>query len=299
MCRRPAACTTARRAVVLLSWPTLISRHDPLHPRSARRRPGRSHRHPSRHPSPSRDRLRGSADRPDRGRQAHLLGHRGASRPGHHRRRRHAEGQSPRPEDDRPARRHGRSASAGEERLRLRFAGSQQDACLRPRRAHHDATGRGQAARGGARFRRHRPLHLPARRGRPRWRARDDRGRPVREVPVRCGLRHAQHAGLPGRSLRHPHRPDARLVRQLGSRLQGYGRPRRHARPRHRPDLRGRTVHRGGAGHRRPQRAVQPGGRVERRPYRRRHAGLAQRDPVGSADPRHRPQLLGRRAQSP
>ena len=30
----------------------------------------------------------------------------------------------------------------------------------------------------------------------------------------------------------------------------------------------------------------------------RRHAGLAQRHPVGSADPRHRPQLLGRRAQS-
>ena len=37
------------------------------------------------------------------------------------------------------------------------------------------------------------------------------------------------------------------------------------------------AVHRGGPGHRRPQRAAEPGRRAERRPYRGRHARLAQR----------------------
>ena len=43
-----------------------------------------------------------------------------------------SEGQAPGPEDDRAARRHGCAAPAGKERLRLRLADRQQDACLRP-----------------------------------------------------------------------------------------------------------------------------------------------------------------------
>jgi redox-sensitive bicupin YhaK (pirin superfamily) len=66
-------------------------------------------------------------------------------------------------------------------------------ACLRPRRPHHHAAGRGLAPGAGARFRRHGELHLPARRGDGQGRrAEDDRGRPVRALPLRSGVRAAQ-----------------------------------------------------------------------------------------------------------
>ena len=148
------------------------------------------------------------------------------------------------------------------------------------------------------RLRRHRAFHLPARRGRAGRRAGDDRGRPVRQVP--CDAVYGMH-NMPGIPTGHfAIRSGAMLavLRQLAGHLQGHRRPRRHARSRHRSDLRRRAVHRGGAGHHRPQRAAEPGGGAERRPYRGRQPGSPNVIPVGGADQRHRAQLLGRRARA-
>ena len=72
---------------------------------------------------------------------------------------------------------------------------SRRDACLRPRRPHGDAAGRGTPPGRTGLVRRHAAPDLPARRRRRRRRAAHDGRRPVRALPLRRGLRHAQHAG--------------------------------------------------------------------------------------------------------
>ena len=101
----------------------------------------------------------------------------------------------------RPARRHGRAADPGGDRPAVRQPEPRPDACLRPRRPHHHAAGRGEIPGGDPQLQRHRELHLPAGRGRHRRRAGDAAGRPVRTFPLRRRLRHAQPArggGRPG-----------------------------------------------------------------------------------------------------
>ena len=102
----------------------------------------------------------------------------------------------------RPARRHRRAADDRAQPLRARQHAPRQDARLRPRRPHRDAAGRGQAPGEAPQLRRHRLPDLPAGRRRRRRRARDDQGRPVRQVPDGGHLRRAQLAGHGGRPVR-------------------------------------------------------------------------------------------------
>ena len=66
------------------------------------------------------------------------------------------------------ARRHGRAADAGGERVRAQVALRRAHARLRPRRSHDDAARRGALSRRDPSVRRHRVPHLPAGRGRLR-----------------------------------------------------------------------------------------------------------------------------------
>ena len=78
-----------------------------------------------------------------------------------------------------------------------------------------------------AQFRRRRPFHLPARRGRRRRRPGHGPGGAVREIPLRRGVRHAQQAGHPGRQYGDQGGPDARRRRPLGHPHHRQGRARR------------------------------------------------------------------------
>ena len=68
----------------------------------------------------------------------------------------------------------------------------------------------------------------------------DDRGRPVRQIPVRCGVRHPQQARRAARPYRHQGRPAAGRRRPLGYPHHRQGRPRRPSAPHHRSDGGGR-----------------------------------------------------------
>ncbi len=155
---------------------------------------------------------------------------------------------------DRSARRHGRAADAGRERLRAQVALRRPDARLRPRRPHDDAArGRALPAR-DAQFRRHRVPDLPAGRGGLRRRESDDRGRPVRALPRRAGVRPSQLAGAAGGQDRHHAGPgDGRG----GPDRDHDRRPRRTRRASalgDRPGAGGRPHHHRGAVDRQPQR---------------------------------------------
>ena len=134
-----------------------------------------------------------------------------------------------------------------------------------------------------------RPPHLPARRGRQGRRARDDRGRAVRAVPVRRGLRAAQLARASGRHHRDPAGADhggRRPRRDHGARP---GRARRAAAPGRRCGSLRRAdrdcrAHPGRA----PHRSQRDGGAVAHL-HPGRH--LAQRDALRGRDHRHRAQL--------
>ena len=83
--------------------------------------------------------------------------------------------------------------------------------------------------------------------------ARDDQGRPVREIPLRCGVRHPQQARRAARPHRHQGRPAARRGRPLGHPHHRQGRPCRAPASHHRSDGGGRQYRAGAADHRQPQ----------------------------------------------
>ena len=132
------------------------------------------------------------------------------------------------------------------------------DARLRPRRPHGDAGRRGALPGRDAQLRRHRRPDLPAGRGRLRRRQGDDRGRPVRALPGRSGLR----ACTTGR----PCKPGTVGINAGAD--DGRGRPRRRSRSRGKgghgahaylavdPVLVAGAHHHGGADHRLAQRAA-------------------------------------------
>ncbi|BAR47135.1 hypothetical protein Maq22A_c28145 [Methylobacterium aquaticum] len=217
---------------------------------------------------------------------------RGGDGPGQdRRRRRHPRAQRRLGQGGGPARRHGRPADRGDERRSPSLDGAGQDARLRARRPHRDATRGRQVPRRDPQLRRHRGGDLPAGGRRRRRRRRDVEGWPDGALRHPGGLRPAQHA-----------RPAAGPLRDPSGRDHGGGRPDHHhgarqGRPRggapqlHRPGA-GRLPHRHGAAidrlaHRRPGGI---GGDLD-------HAGQGgrrlQRDP-GDRDPqRHGAHALG------
>ena len=152
------------------------------------------------------------------------------------------------------------------------------------------------------RLRGRRPLHLPAGRGRRRRRQGDDRGRPVRQVPLRRGVRDPQQAGRAARPYRLAPGPAARRGRPLGHPHHRQGRPRRASAHHDRSDG-GRRQHRDvAADHRQPATSIR---RSRGRHRRLLQGGLGlQRDPGRGAYRRHHPHddagepRAGRRAAS-
>ena len=161
-----------------------------------------------------------------RRRQAALVRPRRAHGAGRHRRGRRA-AQRHGHDGRRPARRHGRAPHPREVRRRARVAQRGQDARVRPRRPHDDAAGRRARAGAAPQLRRHRVLHLPARRGERGRRPRDGAGGPVRPLPDEGRVRHAQLAGAAGRPHRAARGPADGRVRHLRDRRD---RPRRATR---------------------------------------------------------------------
>ena len=195
-------------------------------------------------------------------------------------------GARPRPHDP-VARRHGRVADAGGDRARLRQRDPRPHARLRPRFAHRDAGAGGASAQPPSRrTRRHREVHVPARRGGLCRRPPDDRGRPDRRRPeARRRLRPAHLPELQTRHDRRPARPAAGLGRHLDDQGEGARRPRLDAACGGRPGpgrLRDRPC---------PQRDGHPpyrrlrSGRADLRQDHRRHG--QQRDPRDGRDGRH------------
>ena len=103
---------------------------------------------------------------------------------------------------------------------------------LRARRSYHDAAGRGQEHGRGPRRSPRRtdgPLHLPAGRGGPRRRARDDGRRSLRALPLRRGLRRSQLARRALRDRVRRRRADDGCERQDRDRDHREGSSRCHA----------------------------------------------------------------------
>src|SRR5690606_38304430 len=120
-----------------------------------------------------------------------------------------------------------RPAHPGGQRPAVPQPGRGRLAPVRSRRAHGDAARGGQVPGRDPEVRRDRQADLPTRRGDDGGRPGDGRRRPVRALPGRRRLRHAQHARPRARqALLHAGRDDGRR-RQLGDRAPGQGRPRR------------------------------------------------------------------------
>ena len=101
---------------------------------------------------------------------------------------------------------------------RTRSTQRRQDARVRPRRPHRDAARRRQAPVEAPQLRRHGLPDLPAGRRRRRRRARDDQGRPVREVPDGGRVRRAQLAGPEGGPVRAQDRAGVRVEQRVQDR---------------------------------------------------------------------------------
>ena len=189
----------------------------------------------------------------------------------------------------RAARRHGRAADGRAQHLRPSQPPSGPHACLRPRRPHHDAAGRRQVPLGHPQLRRHGAFHLPAGRGGPRRRRGHGQGRPVREVPLRADLRHAQQAQARCRQVRHPLGPADGGRRPVRHQDHRQGRARRAARDRHRSGDHRHPDHLGPAERGVAQRgAARFGGDLGHPDACRRRL---QRHPAGGRAARHHPRL--------
>ena len=105
-------------------------------------------------------------------------------------------------------------------------------------------------------LRRHRLPGVPAGRRRRRRRARDDEGRPVREVPDGGHLRHPQLAGHDGRPVRAEERPGDGQQQRVQDHHPRQGQPRRDAAQRHRPGAGGLPDGAGLPDHRHAQQAA-------------------------------------------
>ena len=185
----------------------------------------------------------------------------------------------------RPARRHGRAAHPREVGRRARVAARGQDARVRPRRPHDDAARRRARAGAAPQLRRHRVLHLPARRGERGRRPRDGGGGPLRPVPDEGRVRHAQLARAAGRAHRAARGTADGRLRHLRDRRDRPRRARGDAAPGPRPDAVRRARDQRAADDRRAQPAS------ARRRRRQRHAGArrrhVERDPAGGRAARH------------
>ena len=165
------------------------------------------------------------------------------------------------------------------------------DARLRPRRPHDDAARRCALSPRDPKLRRHRVPDLPAGRGGLRRREGDDRGRPLRALPGRAGVRAAQLARSPAGAHRHHagagdgrRRPDRDHDRRQG-------RPRRASARGHRSGAGRRSHHHRRAVDREPQR--EPDRHCGRKPLRDagRKPGCDERDSVARQACRHRPHV--------